>query len=741
MEKEKVYYKRLDIIRVVSCIAVFLYHLNILKGGYLAVCTFFVLTGYLSTVSLFRKEKVSILKYYKERFIHIYIPLIIVVFISLLIVTFLTNFVWISMKPETTSVVFGYNNFWQLSANLDYFARHINSPFMHFWYIGILLQFELIFPIIFILFKKLGEKINKHVPVVILTLLALGTCAYFMYSSYNTDLMTVYYSSFTRVFSIVFGVLLGFIHVYYKDTIKKIFKDNTFSKIMFYIYLIVIILLFIFIDSNNKYFNIAMIASTIISCCLIDYGTRANTLKLNVLDRIIKCFAKISYEIYLVQYPVIFMFQDINMNSIIKTILILLITILISIILHYILDFKNVKKNSKIIKIVLLSIVSIFTIFGLIKYITSEDHSKEMKKLEEDLAKNQKLIEEQQQQYLANLKEEENEWEKILNDLDAGEEQLKDTVRKLRVTGVGDSVMELAVRDLYKEFPNGYFDAATNRTEHAVNKILKDLKDKGALGDVIVLNIGTNGGWNNSLHDEMLKIVGDRKIFWLNATNPDYASFNPNLIEFASKHDNVYIIDWISVAKAHPEYLISDKVHPTVKGCKVYASTIYDGIYQVYLKEFNDKKEEKIKEHEKELNKKTSFFGNDILLNLYDYIKEDFKDSKFNINKEYTYNSLKKELVKGIEYKSLTHKLIFVFDNAISLTNDNYKELAELLKDYELYILSIDKKISIDYNNVKIINFDTKDKDYFLVDNIHLTDNGNKNLSSLLKKELIKEGE
>ena len=207
MEKEKVYYKRLDIIRVVSCIAVFLYHLNILKGGYLAVCTFFVLTGYLSTVSLFRKEKVSILKYYKERFIHIYIPLIIVVFISLLIVTFLTNFVWISMKPETTSVVFGYNNFWQLSANLDYFARHINSPFMHFWYIGILLQFELIFPIIFILFKKLGEKINKHVPVIILTLLALGTCGYFMYSSYNTDLMTVYYSTFTRVFSIVFGLL------------------------------------------------------------------------------------------------------------------------------------------------------------------------------------------------------------------------------------------------------------------------------------------------------------------------------------------------------------------------------------------------------------------------------------------------------------------------------------------------------------------------------------------------------
>lgn len=41
---EKKYYKRLDIIRTISCIIVFLYHLNIMKGGFLAVCTFFALS-------------------------------------------------------------------------------------------------------------------------------------------------------------------------------------------------------------------------------------------------------------------------------------------------------------------------------------------------------------------------------------------------------------------------------------------------------------------------------------------------------------------------------------------------------------------------------------------------------------------------------------------------------------------------------------------------------------------------
>ena len=61
MEHVKKYYKNIDIIRLLACIAVLLYHLNILKGGYLAVCTFFVLSGYLSCISAFKKEKFNIL--------------------------------------------------------------------------------------------------------------------------------------------------------------------------------------------------------------------------------------------------------------------------------------------------------------------------------------------------------------------------------------------------------------------------------------------------------------------------------------------------------------------------------------------------------------------------------------------------------------------------------------------------------------------------------------------------------
>ena len=136
MKRSQKIYKPINLLRILMCIAVFLYHMGILKGGYLGVCVFFVLSGYFSCISAFKKENFSILEYYKNKFIRIYLPLIVTVFISLFAVSLVKEIGWFNLKPESTSVIFGYNNFWQLDANLDYFARHIDSPFMHLWYIA-----------------------------------------------------------------------------------------------------------------------------------------------------------------------------------------------------------------------------------------------------------------------------------------------------------------------------------------------------------------------------------------------------------------------------------------------------------------------------------------------------------------------------------------------------------------------------------------------------------------------------
>lgn len=712
------HYKNLDLIRVLACLAILFYHIGLLKGGYLAVCTFFVLTGYLSIVSSFKKEHFSLKEYYIGKFKRIYLPLLVVVFTAIAVIS-LVGIDYVNLKPETTSVLLGYNNYWQLNANLDYFVRHISSPFMHLWYIAILLQFELVFPFIYVTLKTIGKKTCKWVPCVILALLGALSYLFFYDGVSNGNLMSAYYGTFTRAFSILFGLLLGLIHVYYKPAVLK----GEIYKYIFGLYILALGIIFYLVDFKSNFFTASMLITTLISMRLIDYSTLCVKEK-NVFDKIIAFFSSISYEVYLVQYPVIFLIQSMNIGFSLKVIFMLIATMIFACIIK---TGMHVKK--KFLNIVLCIIISITSLYGGYQYIIAKDYTADMKKLEADLNKNQELMKQKQKEYEAQVQKEQEEWDSILNDFEDDAEKLKEKIEDLRVVGVGDSVMELAVKNLYKQFPNGYFDAVVNRTERAAADVINDLYSKNMLGDILIVNIGTNGDCGTKYKEKIAEATHGKPTLWLNATHADCSSFNEDLYKVVDKYDNIHIVDWVSVVKDHPEYVVSDKVHPSVKGCKVYTETIYNAIYEQYLKEIEARKEEKIKEHEELENKKITFVGNDLLLGLYDYISDDYKDAEFIIDKEFTFKSLKKALKEEIDNNNLNHNLVFVLSKKIEMTDTQYEEIIKQCQDYNIYIVDITNSLKLD--GINLINFKL-DKGYTTIDGKYLSDAGNK----ALKKEI-----
>ena len=726
---EKNYYKKIDLIRFFSCIGILLYHLGLLKGGYLAVCTFFVLTGYLSVISAANKKDFSIKKYYISRFKKLYLPLIIVVFLTILIISLIPSINYTNMKPETTSVLLGYNNYWQLSANLDYFVRHISSPFMHLWYISIILQYELVFPILYAGFKKFDRDINKIYPTIFYILIGIISFFFFYKGVKQGHLMDAYYGTFTRVFSLFFGVALGVIHTYFKP-IKV--DSNKLNNAFLTIYFIILSVLFFFIDFKSILFVPGMIIASIISLRLIDNSISPNKDK-NILEKIICSLSKISYEIYLIQYPVIFIFQEIKLDNVLKIPLIIIITILLSYLIHFAIDISK-KCNYKKTRITTLVILLLISIFGVYKYIIAKDYTEDIKKLQEELNQNDSLIKEKQKEYEQHKIDNEINWKEELAKLDEDENKVNEIVKNLRVVGIGDSIMELCVKELYEMFPNGYFDAATNRFEKHAAAILRDLKEKDMLGDVVVFNLGTNGNGQSTFRDEMLEIIGDRKVFWLNATRPDNSSYNDNLIEYANKHDNFYIIDWISYVDGHPEYLIYDNVHPSIKGRPIYAKAIYEGILKVFKEEYQINKEEKIKEHEIKEKQKVTFIGDDLLIGLYNSLKDDYIDSEFIIDKDAGFNKIKNTIKDKVKENSLNPNIVLAF-NKDYLSNKEYKEIVKLLEDYNVYIIDLNNKIKIDNVNIISINY----KDYLSVDGIHINDNGNKELKKQIDKQIKKQ--
>ena len=642
-EKKEIYFRRLDIVRILSCILVLFYHLNILKGGFLAVCTFFALSGYLTCISALKNENFSIKLYYKNRIKKLYIPLIIVVFITVILAIINSNINWINLKQETFSVIFGYNNIWQLNANKDYFTRNINSPFIHLWYISILLQFDLIFPFVFTLFKKIENKIKNNFSVIAVTIFTIFTTILFYYMSNNLDFMMAYYNSFARSFSVLFGILLAIIHYKYNIKFSRIFKK--YNIVIFVIYIIALTGFCIFLPNNIKYYAIFMILTTILSCRLIEYSTIESN-KPYKFDKHLKTLSKMSYEVYLVQYPVIFFMHNISINDNLKDISIIILTFLISFILYLLLNISAKDKTLKYIKRIVLAVI---IILGSFIVITAKDYTGEMKELENRLKENSKFIEEKNNEYLnnenvenkentitsnisdnkvwnivsestqnkeinattknvevkdkkntniskkreenkSNTKTEEKDKKKSTTQSKKNKESnIDEKIRTLLVVGVGDSVLLDATKEFYNKFPNGYFDGKISRTVSGAKDVLINLKNKGKLGNTIILCLATNGDYSDKHNRELMKILGNRKVYWVNAVGADDPKFNDNFKSFAKNYPNIHIVEWDKVAKNHPEYLEPDKIHPNYRGGKFMVKLIYDTIYHDYLEESKNK--------------------------------------------------------------------------------------------------------------------------------------------------------
>ncbi len=732
VKKNKAYYKNLNTIRFVSCLAVLFYHLGLLKGGYLAVCTFFVLSGYLSVVSAYQKKEFSLLDYYKNKFKKLYIPLLIVVFLSVALVSIFKNIYWITLQSETTSVLLGYNNFWQIQANLDYFARHIDSPFMHLWYIAILLQFELVFPFIYLLLKKLGDKVNKKLPCIITLILSLASMIYFYILSKDSNIMRAYYNTFARSYSLFLGLFLGFYKSYYNTLVPPFIRHKPLRKVIYAIYLLLLITSFFYISSASIYFTISMIIISILSTRLIDYATLDKTINLSKKEKVIKTFAEISYEIYLIQYPIIFMFQYTNLNHTIKVPLIILIVITISYILH---EITNKGEKMKKLKPILILLIVAGCAFGVYKYLNDKTQ-KEMEQLKEELAQNEKEMVEKQKEYELLEDAEEASWQEKLKELE-NSSNYEQMVKELPVTFIGDSVMLGAMNNLKTMFPNSYFDAQESRAIVKGLTILQELKAKNILGNPVVIHLGTNGDCGNSCKDKIMELLSDKQVFWLNTTNN--TKVNDSLSSLKEKYSNLHIIDWYSLSNGHSDWFYGDGIHLPPKGRKEYTNIVYNAILDVYKTEFENEKQELIKTHQEELKKKPTFYGDDILLYNFDNLKTKFSDAKFVVSKDLSYKSVKENIETSIKDNTLSNKIVLAFSNENSISNKEFEELIELCKDSKVYIVAINESLDnlSSYENVSIIDFYTKLKkndDYLLKDKTHLSDEGNKALLNLLTK-------
>jgi len=726
----------ISLLRAVLCIAVFFYHLGLLKGGYLAVCFFFVISGYLCTESMINRWDESLRRYYVGKFKRLYLPLIVVIFISVFAVSLIPDINWITLKPETTSSLFAYNNFWQLSVNNDYFARHSDSPFMHLWYIAILIQFELIYPFIYKFLRWVENKVNDSALYIISAAFAifLGVFIYFVAGG---NKMAAYFNSFARFFSLFAGFAAFLLFKRF-----KLFRDRTDKHqksyiVAYAIMLIVMFVLFFLVDSDSDFFGISMIFVTILSCFLIAaaYGIVTFRFSSKVLDFV----ANISYEIYLVQYPVIYIYKFLAQKEaigVLDVFIILVITVAVSYVINYAL---SIVKEKSTIKLIVLALLCVAMFVGCYEYIAAKDNTEDMKALEAQLAYNSEVMKAKQEEYAAKMNEKNEEWQQQINDYEEAKANIEETVKNLPVCFIGDSVLLGASNELYNTFPNSYVDGQVSRQAMNTIKIVDDLRQSGMLGNPVVFHLGTNGCPLNVVWHQLIEACGDRDVFFINITNEKQMHVNEHLQPITEEYDNVYYIDWQAESEGHDEYFRKDKIHLVDEGKVAYAEMILREIKDVYLERLEEEHSIIVNERNQNLSNEIAVYGNDMLLNMYDYLEDYITFSAVKIYDTLDFFNLYSELRTAVSNDSLQGKLIFAFDSNDVLTISQYADLVELLKNYKVFVVAFDdENIALNVVNpshVTVLDFSGLSKDHpelLSPDKVHLSPEGNAKAAEMI---------
>lgn len=608
-----------DGIRTLAVIGVILYHLlpTQMRGGYLGVPVFFVVSGYLIT-DLLRQEwdqngRIAVKDFYVRRMKRLYPGMVVMLLLSAAYITLFQRNLLNNLRGVVVSSLLYVNNWWQINHGLSYFDRFGNeSPFTHLWSLAVEGQNYLIWPLLFILLMKLVKNRGTIFKIVIGCSLLSALLLAIWYSP-GADPTRVYYGTDTRLFSIWMGSALAFIwpSTHLKKEIPK--KAKRVLNLAGGLSFIGLVITFFVLDDHLSFVYYGGMLLVSLLCTILVAVTAHPGASLNrwLTNPLFSYIGKRSYGIYLYQFPVMIFYEakigNVGENVLLHTLIEIVLILLISELsyrfienplrkFHYKDTFRTVRnwfskpvisrQKPWLLPGLLVSLVALYGIATApVNYVDAQQQQ-----LKENIAANKKAAEQTQKN--ANGSDTESTGENsskateaeqsIMEKYGLTEAQVK-KAEELEITAFGDSVMLDATADLQEIFPKAVVDGDVGRQLYESPELIKALKEKDLLRDTVLIGLGTNGSFTETQFDNLMKEIGDRKVYWINVRVPTQRwqnEVNSMLEKMAAKYDNMTLIDWYDLSNEHEEWFYEDRVHPNPDGMLQYCTLVSQAILQ-----------------------------------------------------------------------------------------------------------------------------------------------------------------
>ena len=622
------YVGALDGLRVLAILAVLVYHANPswLPGGYFGVTVFFVITGYLTTLSIEREigrtGRLDYPRFVLKRVTRLLPSMLAVVGVTTLLCVFLAPNLLPKVKSDVVPALLFVENVFYIVRNVSYFANAgLPSPLTHFWYLGVVMQFYVIWPLVLLGMRKVVRSRRMACSAVGILAVASAVLMAVLYDPAG-DTARIYYGPDTRAAELLLGTLAALwtggrgLNLRALPAVGPRLKDAP-AWTCDALALACLASLGVMCFSLNGYSEFAyrggMLLAAVLTAVLASCLCRPQSALAHVLGaRPVAEAGKRAFAVYLWHYPLLVVLNPATRTTELPV---------WGWALEFLLIFACAEASYRLfekgrgprelagrpmplglaVPQVVFGALGVLCALALLFVPISAEQTGVPTEMQQMSAEEQQYLAEQQAAAESAQSSENGE-----GDGSQAEPQQDNTtfdvsgtyfagtafagaIDQINATSftvdastgatnasvilIGDSVPAGAITQFYKYFPNGYIDAQVGRQLYAGVDVYRQCQANGHDGDVVVWAIGDNGVARESQVKELIDAVDPSKHVYLCTVRVPLAlqDMNNQLFkDVAAQYDNVDVIDWYAESAGHDEYFWSDGTHLRPEGAEAY---------------------------------------------------------------------------------------------------------------------------------------------------------------------------
>lgn len=575
-ERQKELKDRLLVLQGALILPILLYQSfsNILTGGILLFTFWITLIGY-EMVGEYFQSKTYPGPFLVEQWKRWVRPVLPVLCISAL---FQGIFFWDTFplfRGEGLSGFFMVQNGFQVFGGLSYLKQNVTTLVSHLWFPSLVFQMLILWSL-FLFGKKTKQKqINVlffQLVIMVLSVIILMISYFFV-----GEKMSLFMRVDTQIFAFSWGVILG---AYGYLQRNKEF-GNVLDMIAGTLIALFLFTLFILNGNHSVHFFLSILVIFLNGILLFSIVKEKNLIANVITMEWVMSLGKRAYLLFLWSYPVKILVEKIpflaSVSNIVGVILSLLLTFFVVEVIYRL----SIRSKGRIYLVLAILFI------GMQGY--SFATQKPMARGKETVPIKQSNTSEKKEEEQEDLIEEIEPYQ-IPKEIEASVEQINarqpnyrlnlldmENLSKQVGVFIGDDSLVQNEAEYKYYMPKMIYNGKNGRQFYEIVDLVKNTADNMAEDNTpIVLHLGENSDFDISTLQEIVKVADGQRILLVNivSDNPWVDSFNQKLETVANQNQNVFLVDWYSLANSQGDLFDSETGETKESGKRMKAQMI-----------------------------------------------------------------------------------------------------------------------------------------------------------------------